>query len=358
MSHIKPNTLNVRPMVLTKDTGWYGGHSGYYEQLGKLLQSPPIQARILKPKKTLTRKIIGRLNSYRVGMPDRSAHVCSAELEFFLRIRFLKEKYSCILNMDDHWPLLNYWSKVPRSLVGVIHLPTSQWTNDWTHLNFEMCKKLRSAVVLWEREIPTIEQYVGAGRVAFVPHGIDTEFFQPGIKPRKKMSFLCCGQYLRDFDMLKSAFLGIQTRHPESELRIIIPARFLETIDLSWAERNPNVSIISGLSDEELRSEYQQATALLMPLIDSGANNAIMEAMACGCPIVTNDVGGARSYGGGSIYPVGKDANELAEIASKLIEEPTWCLEMSEKLRSYSLEFDWEKVVSLFLSTIQELALE
>jgi glycosyltransferase involved in cell wall biosynthesis len=361
MSGIKSNTLNSNLTVLTKDTGWYGGHSGFYERLGKILQDPPIQAKVTKPKKTLTRKVIGRLNSIRVGMPDRNAHVSSAELEFFLRLRFLKNKCSCILNMDDHWPLLNYWNEVPRSLVGVIHLPTSQWTTEdsqWTTSSFEMCKKLRSAVVLWEREIPIIEEFVGAGRVAFVPHGIDTTFFHPGNEQRKKMSFLSCGQYLRDFDMLKSAFLGIQKTHPESELRIIIPERFLEVIDLSWTEQNTNVSIISGLSDEELRSEYQQTTALLMPFTDSGANNAVMEAMACGCPIVTNDIGGIRSYGGGSIYPVGEDADELVEIALKLIDDPAWALEMSQKLRSYSLTFEWDKVVDLFLSTTQQLALE
>lgn len=361
MSEIKSKTLNSNLTVLTKDTGWYGGHSGFYERLGKILQGPPIQAKVTKPKKTLSRKLIGRLNSYRVGTPERDAHVCSAELEFFLRLRFLKDKYSCILNMDDHWPLLNYWNEVPRSLVGVIHLPTSQWTTEdskWTTSSFEMCKKLRSAVVLWEREIPLIEQFVGAGRVAFVPHGIDTTFFHPGNEQREKMSFLSCGQYLRDFDMLQSAFLGIQEKHPESELRIIIPKRFLEVIDLSWADRNTNVSIISGLSDEDLRSEYQQATALLMPFTDSGANNAVMEAMACGCPIVTNDVGGIRSYGGGSIYPVGEDANELVEIASKLIQDPAWAIEMSQKLRSYSQTFEWDKVVDLFLSTTRQLALE
>ena len=358
MSHIKPNPLDSRLTLLTKDTGWYGGHSGYYEQLGRLLERPPVQAKVIKPKKTLTRKVIGKVagivNGYRVGMPYRNAYDSFADLELFFRIRFLKAKLSCILNMDDHWALVKYWGKVPRSLVGVIHIPTSQWSPE----RVELCKKLRSAVVLWEREIPIIEEFVGAGRVAFVPHGIDTTFFHPGNEQRKKMSFLSCGQYLRDFDMLKSAFLGIQKTHPESELRIIIPERFLEVIDLSWTEQNTNVSIISGLSDEELRSEYQQTTALLMPFTDSGANNTVMEAMACGCPIVTNDIGGIRSYGGGSIYPVGDDADELVEIALKLIDDPAWALEMSQKLRSYSLTFEWDKVVDLFLSTTQQLALE
>ena len=354
MIHNNYNTPNARLTVLTKDTGWYGGHSGYYEQLGRLLQSPPIHARVIKSKETLVRKIIGRLNSLRFGKPYQNDYSSSAQLEFFLRTRFLKGDLSCILNMDDHWPLLKYWGRVSRSLVGVIHIPTSQWTPD----SFKMCRKLQSAVALWEREVPTLEQFVGPGRVAFVPHGVDTKFFHPGNKPRKKLSFVACGQYLRDYDMLESVFLGIQARHLESELRIVIPARHLWMFDLSWADQNPSVSIISELSDEELRNEFQQATALLIPFIDSGANNSIMEAMACGCPIVTNDVGGIRSYGGGSIYPVGSDAGELINIALKLIEEPAWAIEMSHKLRTYSLNFDWEKVSALFYSTIRQLAKE
>jgi len=36
-----------------------------------------------------------------------------------------------------------------------------------------------------------------------------------------------------------------------------------------------------------------------MPMKSSGANNAIVEALACGLTVVTTDVGGICDYGGG-----------------------------------------------------------
>ncbi|EDM29038.1 glycosyltransferase [Lentisphaera araneosa HTCC2155] len=350
--------------ILTKDTGWYGGHSGFYEQLGKRLKKQPFKGKIFKPKNNLPSKILGRLNNMRFGKPYENDFLSSAQLNFYHKTRNKKNNISCVLNMDDNWQLLKHWKSVPKSLVGVIHIPTSQWaengqihTSKWfIREGYEMCHRLKSAIVLWEREIPKIEQLVGPGRVAFVPHGIDTNFFHPGNKPRKKISFLACGQYLRDFDMLQSIFENLQNVYPEVELRIVIPKHFLKIIDLSWAEKNSNVTIISGLSDEELLTEYQLATALLIPFIDSGANNATMEAMACGCPIVSNDIGGIRSYGGGSVYPIGNNSDDLVKIALNLIENSTYTIEMSHKLRSYSLNFDWEKVAPLFYSTVNDLA--
>ena len=52
---------------------------------------------------------------------------------------------------------------------------------------------------------------------------------------------------------------------------------------------------------------------------DSGANNAIVESLACGLPVITTDVGGIRDYGGGTIYPV--VANEDDDGMIGLVEQ-------------------------------------
>ncbi len=50
------------------------------------------------------------------------------------------------------------------------------------------------------------------------------------------------------------------------------------------------------MTDEALLRAYQTTTALLLPLDDATANNALLEGMACGLPLITTDLPGVRDY--------------------------------------------------------------
>jgi glycosyltransferase involved in cell wall biosynthesis len=75
-------------------------------------------------------------------------------------------------------------------------------------------------------------------------------------------------------------------------------------------------------------------------MLDSGANTAIVAALACGVPVVTTDVGGIRDYGGGTLFPLARagSVEDVVELAARYITDRAYrelvgalCREFAER---------------------------
>jgi len=339
-------------VVLSKHTGWYGAHSGFYEQVAQQWRQTVPRAKVILPRRGVGSNFLGKLHSMHLGVPVRNQLESAAEVRFLWRLWRSRTAVGVVLNMDDHWTMLRWWPKAPRRLVGVIHIPTSVWGAGTKRA----CARLSSAIVLWRREIPVMEAFVGEGRVRFVPHGVDTAFFCPGNVPREENHLLMCGQFLRDFRELERVFVRLRDERPTLRLTIVVSAHAVKNPELAWARTTGGVTLVSGISDLELLDYYQRSTALLMPLHDSGANNAILEALACGLPIITNDVGGIRDYGGGEIFPVCASGTEaMVSLASSLLSDPARLREIGAAQRRLALSLDWAAVSDRLAAAVSEL---
>ena len=97
----------------------------------------------------------------------------------------------------------------------------------------------------------------------------------------------------------------------------------------------------------------------MLPMRDSGANTAVVEALACGTPLVTTDVGGIRDYGGGTLFPVVKndDDDAMVDLVNEYLNSSTRRNEVSRACREFAVtQLAWPIVAQQHLKTYESLA--
>lgn len=158
---------------------------------------------------------------------------------------------------------------------------------------------------------------------------------------------LMVGQWLRDFDLLDKALPGILAGEPEAEVDLVVPRWRRSEAVMQRIARHGQVHWHCDLDDAALLKLYQGATALAMPLLDCTANNAVLEAMACGLPIVSNRLPGLQDYVNDRFCTMTEpgDADAFTEAVLKQLARNSSDVEAQRlAARTASVSFDWSRV--------------
>ena len=208
-------------------------------------------------------------------------------------------------------------------------------------VNRAVLRRFDAVIVLCQSMRQAFAGMVAPERLHVVPHGVDTDFFSPGPAraPDGVFRLLAVGHWLRDYPTALRALAALRARGVDARLTIVWK-------DFS-AELPPGVEVVHGLSDQDLRAAYRHCDALFLPLTDATANNAILEAMACGRPVVSTDVGGVREATGDAalLCPAG-DAEALAEALALLAGDPARCAALGAAARARAEALDWRHVAA------------
>ncbi len=293
---------NVHLFYLSNHIPWFGRHTGY-ERLPDSLGGavPELAPRVFSPGSGLAARAVGKAVSLLRGHGRVSQGDAAARLRLEWALRRDPEAVGHILYGETHLP---FWRDVPDSVrrrsVLTVHQPASQWKEG----NLEALAACPHVIMLWRREIDWFRGRRKNGEIHFVPHGVDTEFFTPGPAPAGPRRLLYVGIHLRNTEMLARIVPRLD-RH-DLHFDFLVPARRRSDPGLAQLAGHPRIRWHEKVDDAQLRELYRSAHLLLLPMNDSGANTAVLEALACGLPIVTTDVGGIRDYGGGTVFPRGR----------------------------------------------------
>ena len=193
---------------------------------------------------------------------------------------------------------------------------------------------------------------------ALIPNGIDVNLFHPGTAERKKFGL----------PEDRSVILMVSALIPSKRVgEGIVAVSKLPGAHLVVAGDGPLREGIRKMADELLPGRFTRLTVggHDMPLLYRSADvflhlskeesfgNVFIEAMACNLPIVGHDTPRLRWIVGNNEYLT--DTNDLAAVASKLIEAQSDTIAQKQARLALSAEFSWSKIARAYRKFFEDV---
>lgn len=181
---------------------------------------------------------------------------------------------------------------------------------------------------------------LGAGKIAPIYHGVDHSVFTPRDEKGGAGPYLLHvsqPQPKKNIPRIMQAY-GLLPEDGRPRLVIVAPG-------LSSRGAGPGVEIIdTPASQGKLATMYRGAMGFIFPSLHESFGMPILEAMACGCPVVTSNGSACAEVAADAALLVDpRSARDIASAMERLITDKRLGTELREKGPKRAASFTWER---------------
>jgi len=207
-----------------------------------------------------------------------------------------------------------------------------------------------------------VEEFYGVERerIRVVPHGVDIHELGPGDDPvgdaarrweRRGIAepyvlWVGTQEQRKNVVAVLDAFAHVAARHPELSLVLHGPNGWLgDEVGEGLQKRGLHGRTIvseGSLPRNELAALYARASAFVYPSLYEGFGLPVLEAMACGTPVVTSNISALPETAGDAALLVDPlDDVALAEAIARILEDPVLAEDLASRGQKRAKAFTW-----------------
>lgn len=223
-------------------------------------------------------------------------------------------------------------------------------------------KRAKKVITVSEASKKDIVRYlrISENKVSVTPLGVNENFF-----PRNGKEI---SEVLKKYGVERPYLLCVGTRWPRKNISLVIEAmKFLPVFiphklyvvgKAGWGEEpyHPRVRFLGYVSDEDLPALYTAADIYLCPSLYEGFGLTVLEAFACGAPVITSVAGGLREVAGyAALTMENMTAEAWAEAIRVLLADSSKISELKEEGLARAKLFNWQRTAELTLEVYREV---
>lgn len=281
----------------------------------------------------------------------------------------VRQGYNLILSERFSFLLLNLKRDqtivICHDLVTLLNSKTSWLHKQWYKILLRCMARAKSIICISEstrKDLLHFCPYIPGGKVKVVLNGIEQFWFDdlPVQLERSnidtisgKKFFLMVGTdaWNKNFN---AVILALQTfQQPDFWLVKIGGLSAAHQAELEKAGLQNRVIHIPNVSDTELKWLYKNTEALIFPSLHEGFGWPVLEAMACGCPVIASNTSSVPEVGGYvPLYIDPKKPDSIAQAIKRILNDPALKNELIALGKKRAEAFSWqataEKIASAF----------
>jgi glycosyltransferase involved in cell wall biosynthesis len=202
-----------------------------------------------------------------------------------------------------------------------------------------------------------VSQGIASERIRVIPYGADSQRFKPSPEPREDKQFrlIFVGQIgeRKGTSHLLKAYKAF--RKPDTELHIVgnyAPGQEVYAGYRDLYRHTPNVA------QKQLPDLLRAADVFVFPTLVEGMPMVVLEAMACGLPVIVTPHGPAdvvRDGVDGFVVPAG-DSDAIRDRLERLYADKEMRLEMGRNARRQAEQWSWSRYACTAAETVLNFA--
>ena len=254
-------------------------------------------------------------------------------------------------------------------MVSWIHRTTAWWQLKWKSAQ---ARRIITVSNFSKRDI-VARLGIDDSRMDVIYHGVEPAFTRAdperqeaaGLKyALKKPFFLYVGTYLphKNLALLIQAFQRFRARWPQPAQLVLAgrPGRNSENVKQRIRELGleADVRLLGFVPDEDLPALYSRSAAFVYPSRFEGFGLPLIEAMACGTPVLAANTSCLPEVGGdAALYFDADDVEGLADALFRILKDGNLGQDMIERGLVRAAKFSWRSAAESTLESYDRAAL-